>query len=77
MGSDHHRVFMYTPDLSVSNQKDSPPQETAILGDATDLSLCKEQQKCSDFFKQKRSRQMAIGALPVLKASWFLFSTLA
>jgi hypothetical protein len=24
MGQDHHRVFMYTPDLSASNQKDSP-----------------------------------------------------
>jgi hypothetical protein len=30
MGPDHHRVFMYTPDLSVSNQKESPQQEIAI-----------------------------------------------
>jgi hypothetical protein len=33
MGQDHHWVFMYTPGLSVSNQKDSPQQETSILSD--------------------------------------------
>jgi hypothetical protein len=34
-GPDHHRVFIYTPDLAVSNQKGSPQQETAIFRDAT------------------------------------------
>jgi hypothetical protein len=37
MGPDHHRVFLYTPDLSVSNQKDSPQRQTAILSDVTDF----------------------------------------
>jgi hypothetical protein len=31
MGPDHYWVFMYTPDLSVSNQKESAQQETAIF----------------------------------------------
>jgi hypothetical protein len=37
MGPDHHRVFMYAPDLSVSNQKDSPQRRTAVLSDVTDF----------------------------------------
>jgi hypothetical protein len=35
MGLDHHRVFMYTPGLSVSNQKDSPQRQTTMLSDVT------------------------------------------
>jgi hypothetical protein len=31
MGPDHHRVFMYTPDLSVSNQKESRQLRLAIF----------------------------------------------
>jgi hypothetical protein len=54
MGPDHHRVFMYTPDLSVSNQKDSPQRQTAILSEegaggcaeqATTSQLCRRQDK--------------------------------
>jgi hypothetical protein len=30
---DHHRVFMYTPDLSASKQKESRQQRPAILSD--------------------------------------------
>jgi hypothetical protein len=33
MGPDHYRVFMYAPELSVSNQKESPQREPPILGD--------------------------------------------
>jgi hypothetical protein len=33
-GSDHHRVFMYTPDLSVSNQKETRQRRVPILSDA-------------------------------------------
>jgi hypothetical protein len=33
MGPDHHRVFMYTPDLSVSNQKETRQRRVAILSD--------------------------------------------
>jgi hypothetical protein len=36
MGPDHHRVFMYTPDLSVSNQKENRQRRLLILSDATD-----------------------------------------
>jgi hypothetical protein len=36
MGPDHHRVFMYASDLSVSNQKEGPQQEPVISGDPTD-----------------------------------------
>jgi hypothetical protein len=35
MGSDHHRVFMYTPDLPVSNQKETRQRRVPILSDAT------------------------------------------
>jgi hypothetical protein len=31
MDPDHHRVFMYTPDLSVSDQKESPQRGPPIL----------------------------------------------
>jgi hypothetical protein len=31
MGSDYHRVFMYTPDLSVSNQKENRQRRLAIF----------------------------------------------
>jgi hypothetical protein len=41
MGPEFHRVFMYTPDLSVSNQKESPQQESAIMSDSTDTSQVK------------------------------------
>jgi hypothetical protein len=37
MGPDHHRVFMYTPDLSVSNQKVSRQRRPAVMSDPTDL----------------------------------------
>jgi hypothetical protein len=33
IGSDHHRVFMYAPDLSVSNQKKNRQRRLAILSD--------------------------------------------
>jgi hypothetical protein len=33
MGSDHHRVFMYTPDLFVSNQKETRQWRVLILSD--------------------------------------------
>jgi hypothetical protein len=33
MGSDHDRVFMYTPDLSVSNQKEARQRRLPILSD--------------------------------------------
>jgi hypothetical protein len=36
MGPEYHRVCIYTHDVPVSNQKDFPQQETAILSDATD-----------------------------------------
>jgi hypothetical protein len=35
MGSDHHRVFMYKPDFSVSNQKETRQWRVPILSDAT------------------------------------------
>jgi hypothetical protein len=31
MGPDHHRVLMYTPDLSVSNQKENRQRRLAIF----------------------------------------------
>jgi hypothetical protein len=36
MCSDHHRVFTYTPELSVSNQKGKSPARNCHLSDAKD-----------------------------------------
>jgi hypothetical protein len=35
MGPDHHRVFMKTPDLSVSNKKESRQRRPATLSEPT------------------------------------------
>jgi hypothetical protein len=42
IGPDHHWVFMYTPDLSVSNQKETRQRRVPILNDGTESRILKQ-----------------------------------
>jgi hypothetical protein len=40
IGLDNHRVCMYTPDLFVSNQKETRQRRLPILSDLTEFLAC-------------------------------------
>jgi hypothetical protein len=51
MGPEHHRVFMHTPEHSVSNQKENPERKPAILSDDV-IFVAKSSQNKSSYNHQ-------------------------